>query len=62
MLILGSAKIYSIYTSQAVFNGQVIVALSGDRAPFATSGRKLKGPTGYRIVRVDNEFFGGVNN
>ncbi len=35
------------------FSGHAIVALSGDRAPFATSGRKLKGPTGYRIVRVD---------
>jgi len=36
------------------FNGHAVIALSGDRAPFATSGRKLKGPTGYRIVRVDN--------
>ncbi|MGB7160783.1 MAG: hypothetical protein WBD40_22150 [Tepidisphaeraceae bacterium] len=36
------------------FEGHAIVALSGDRAPFATSGRKMKGPTGYRIVRVDN--------
>lgn len=37
----------------AEFSGHAIVALGGDRAPFATSGRKLKGPTGYRIVRVD---------
>jgi hypothetical protein len=33
--------------------GHAVIALSGDRAPFATSGRKMKGPTGYRIVRVD---------
>jgi glucose/arabinose dehydrogenase len=33
--------------------GDVIVALSGDRAPFATSGRKLVGPIGYKVVRVD---------
>ncbi|MDX5398537.1 MAG: hypothetical protein LPK92_02260, partial [Actinomycetes bacterium] len=30
MVITGSAKIYSIYTSQAVFNGQVIVKISTD--------------------------------
>jgi glucose/arabinose dehydrogenase len=35
------------------FRHQLIVALSGDRAPFATSGRKLKGPVGYKVVRVD---------
>lgn len=35
------------------FSGHAVVALSGDRAPFATSGQKLKGPTGYRIVRVN---------
>jgi hypothetical protein len=34
------------------FGGDIIVALAGDRAPFATSGRKLKAPTGYRVVRV----------
>src|SRR5688572_21178741 len=38
----------------SVFNGHAIVALSGDRAPFATSGRKLRGPTGYRVVRVNS--------
>jgi glucose/arabinose dehydrogenase len=38
----------------SVFSGHAIVALSGDRAPFATSGRKLRGPTGYRIVRVNS--------
>ena len=25
----------------------------GDRAPFATSGRALRGPTGYKIIRID---------
>ena len=30
MLITGSARIYSIFTSQAVFNGQVIVQISTD--------------------------------
>ncbi len=35
------------------FRGNIIVSLGGDRAPFATSGRKLLGPIGYKIVRVD---------
>lgn len=35
------------------FRGNIIVALSGDRAPHATSGRPLVGPIGYRVVRVD---------
>jgi glucose/arabinose dehydrogenase len=35
------------------FRGQVLVALSGDRAPFATSGQKLTGPQGYSVMRVD---------
>ena len=35
------------------FRGSVIVAMSGDRAPFATSGRKLIETVGYKIVRVD---------
>ena len=30
MVITGSARVYSIYTSQAVFNGQVIVKISTD--------------------------------
>lgn len=33
--------------------GDAIVALAGDRAPFATSGQKLIGSTGYKIERVD---------
>ncbi len=35
------------------FRGQVIVALSGDRSPYATSGQKLVSPQGYTVVRVD---------
>ena len=30
-----------------------LVALAGDRAPFDTSGLKLVGPTGYKIVQVN---------
>ena len=33
--------------------GDALVALSGDRAPFATSGRPTKGPTGYKVARVN---------
>jgi glucose/arabinose dehydrogenase len=29
------------------------VALAGDRAPFATSGRPIIGPIGYKVVSVD---------
>src|SRR5205814_2311675 len=35
------------------FEGQVIVPLAGDRAPFATSGKKLNAPIGFKLVRVD---------
>ena len=38
------------------FGGQAIVALSGDRFPFATSGQALpNGPVGYKIVSVNLE-------
>ena len=39
------------------FQGSAIVALSGDRAPFATSNQKVIGPIGYKVVRVsiDNQ-------
>ena len=37
----------------AQFGGSAIIALSGDRAPFSTSGRKLVGPIGYKLVRVE---------
>lgn len=34
---------------------QALVALSGDCAPFSTSGRPIIGPLGYKIVAVDLE-------
>jgi glucose/arabinose dehydrogenase len=33
--------------------GRAIVALSGDRAPFSTSGYPIIGPIGYKVVMVD---------
>ncbi|MFT3787995.1 MAG: hypothetical protein QM770_17795 [Tepidisphaeraceae bacterium] len=33
--------------------GRILVALSGDRAPFATDGVPLKGPVGYKVVAID---------
>jgi len=35
------------------YRGNVIVALSGDRAPFANNNQKLVGPQGYTVKRVD---------
>ncbi|HEX3357950.1 MAG TPA: hypothetical protein VHS31_13340 [Tepidisphaeraceae bacterium] len=37
------------------FRGQAIVALSGDRAPFATGGSALGAPIGGKVVSVDTE-------
>jgi glucose/arabinose dehydrogenase len=39
------------------YQGNAIVALSGERAPFATSNQKLVGPIGHKVVRVtvDNQ-------
>jgi glucose/arabinose dehydrogenase len=39
------------------FHGSAIVALSGDRAPFATGSRKTIGPIGHKVQRVivDNQ-------
>ena len=39
------------------FQGSAIVALSGDRSPFATGNQKTIGPVGYKVVRVslDNQ-------
>lgn len=33
--------------------GHALVALAGDRAPFATSGYPIIGPIGYKVVMVD---------
>lgn len=35
------------------FAGSAIVALAGDRTPFATSGQKTTGPIGFKLVRID---------
>lgn len=35
------------------WHGEAFVALSGDRAPFATSNFELKAPVGYKVVRVN---------
>ncbi|MDW8263420.1 MAG: hypothetical protein RMJ35_12905, partial [Phycisphaerales bacterium] len=35
------------------FHGSIVVALFGDRAPFATSNRKLAEVPGRKVVRVD---------
>ena len=35
------------------FGTSAIVALSGDRAPYSTSGQKLTGPVGFKLVRID---------
>jgi glucose/arabinose dehydrogenase len=35
------------------FRGKAIVALSGDRAPFATSGRPIIGRIGFKVTMVD---------
>ena len=37
------------------FRGKAIVALSGDRAPFDTSGQPVIGPIGYKVVVVDSD-------
>jgi glucose/arabinose dehydrogenase len=35
------------------YRGSAVVALFGDRAPYATSGRAMTGPTGYKVVLVN---------
>jgi glucose/arabinose dehydrogenase len=35
------------------FHGKAVVALAGDRAPFATSDNPIIGPIGYKVVLVD---------
>ncbi len=45
------------------YEGQILVALWGDRAPFSTSGRPIDNPRpGYRIVRVDLNGHGQVTD
>jgi glucose/arabinose dehydrogenase len=35
------------------YRGSAIIALGGDRSPFATANRKLKAPVGFKVMRVD---------
>jgi hypothetical protein len=54
----GAAKFDFVPSSSNVapyrkFQAHAIVALSGDRAPFATSGLPLVGPIGYKVVDVN---------
>ena len=51
----GAAKFDFVPESSAFkeFHGNAIVALAGDRAPFANSAKKLNGVVGYKVVRVD---------
>jgi len=52
----GAAKLCFVEAAQPAFKefaGNAIVALCGDRYPFATSGQKLKAPVGYKVCRVD---------
>jgi hypothetical protein len=54
--LAGAAKFDFLPTTPAYreFHGgrRAAVALSGDRAPFATSGLPLTGPTGYKVALV----------
>jgi glucose/arabinose dehydrogenase len=51
----GAAKMTFVHDQPGFedLQGNLIVALSGDRYPFATSGVRLKAPIGYRIVQLD---------
>jgi hypothetical protein len=41
------------------YRGNAIIALGGDRAPWATSGAKLMEPVGFKVVRVDPDVKNG---
>ena len=47
MTFVGSEPGFSDYS------GSLLVALSGDRFPFATSDQPLAAPVGYKVMRVD---------
>jgi glucose/arabinose dehydrogenase len=56
--LAGASKFDFIPSSSNVapyrkFRSHAIVALAGDRAPFATSGLPLVGPIGYKVVDVN---------
>jgi glucose/arabinose dehydrogenase len=52
----GAAKMDFVPSDKSFkdLRGSAIVALSGDRAPFATGGRKLKAPVGYKVMSIDD--------
>ena len=53
---LSGASKMAFVTDQPGFDaakGDLLVALSGDRFPFATNGVQLKGPIGFKIMRLD---------
>lgn len=51
----GAAKMDFVPAAGAFrgFYGSVIIALAGDRAPFANHGEALEQPVGYKVVQVD---------
>jgi sugar lactone lactonase YvrE len=51
----GAAKLGIVPATAGLkpFRGNAIVALNGDRSPFATGGVKLNPPVGGKVVRVD---------
>ena len=52
----GAAKLDFVPSSWPLqYRNKAVVALSGDRAPFDTSGRPLVGPIGYKVVIVDTD-------
>lgn len=53
----GAAKVAFVpgKSQLAEYAGDVLVALSGDRAPFSNGGEPLTNlPTGYKVVRIDD--------
>lgn len=51
----GAAKMTFVEEQPGYKNagGKLIIALSGDRFPFATNGEKLKGPIGFKVIELD---------
>ena len=53
----GAAKVAFVPAKSQLsdYTGDVLIALSGDRAPFANAGEELPGvPAGYKVVRIDD--------
>jgi glucose/arabinose dehydrogenase len=51
----GAAKLTFVPASSGWndYRGDAIICMDGDHAPFATSGQKLNGPIGYKVVLVN---------